>query len=87
MKIEFTHSFIKRFKKRFPNNPKFQDKFDERIKLFSVNPDHSSLKDHALKGKKLGLRSFSISGDIRVIYYIKKQTAYCVDIGSHNQVY
>lgn len=87
MKIEFTHEFIKIFKKRFQNKPNFQKRFDERVKKFAQNSQDTLLLDHELSGKLLGYRAFSITGDIRVIYYIHDNTAYFIDIGTHNQVY
>lgn len=87
MKIEFTHDFMKIFKKRFSSKPKIQKKFDERVKKFAGNSDDPILIDHALSGKLQGHRAFSITGDIRVVYYIFEDTAYFMDIGTHNQVY
>lgn len=87
MKVEFTHKFIKIFRKRFFHQIKLSKKFDERTILFSSDQSNPILKDHALAGNLKGFRSFSITGDIRVIYYIKGNIAYFVDIGSHNQVY
>ncbi|MCL5970179.1 MAG: type II toxin-antitoxin system mRNA interferase toxin, RelE/StbE family [Patescibacteria group bacterium] len=87
MKVEFTHDFIKTYKKRFANKSNIRKKFEERTKRFSANPQDLTLKDHTLSGKLEGFRSFSVTGDIRVIYYVYKNTAYFVDIGSHNQVY
>jgi len=87
MKIEFHRNFTKNFKKRYGNNPKIKKRFTQRTKIFIRNPNHPSLKDHALVGKKLGLRSFSITGDIRVVYYFKGKTVFFLDISTHNQVY
>lgn len=87
MKVEFTHKFIKIFKKRISSQKALNNKFDERTIFFSKNHTDPILKDHELKGNLQGFRSFSISGDIRVVYYIKGNTAYFVDIGTHNQVY
>lgn len=87
MKIEFYNSFIKTFNKRFGGNSKIKNKFTERTTIFHINQTNPILKDHELKGKKTGLRAFSITGDIRVIYHIKNSTAYFLDIGTHNQVY
>jgi len=87
MKIEASHTFIKNFKKRFTHQPEVKKKFFERVKLFSVDPTNPLLKDHPLKGKKIGLRAFSITRDIRVVYYVKEKTVYFLDIGTHNQVY
>lgn len=87
MKVEFTHHFIKVYKKRFTNKLNIQKRFEERIKKFSDNPRDIILKDHPLSEKMEGFRSFSITGDVRVVYYIHKETAYFIDIGTHNQVY
>lgn len=87
MKIEFTHKFIKIFKKRFSSKSNIQDKFNERIRRFAENQNDPILKDHGLGGKLQGHRAFSVTGDIRVIYYIFEDIAYFIDIGTHNQVY
>ncbi len=87
MKVEFTRAFIKAFTKRFGNNQSLRQKFEERTRLFSQNAQYPLLHDHPLKGKNAGMRSFSITGDIRVVYYIHEEVAYFVDIGTHNQAY
>ncbi len=87
MKVQFTHGFIKVFKKRFSHRPNFQKRFDERLKKFAENTQDPVLEDHALSGKLQGYKAFSITGDIRVVYYIHEDTAYFVDVGTHNQVY
>jgi len=87
MKVEFTRAFIKTYNKRFQNNPAFRKKFEERTRLFSANPTYPLLHDHHLQGKHIEFRSFSITGDIRVIYKLHENIAYFVDIGTHNQVY
>jgi YafQ family addiction module toxin component len=87
MKVEFTHQFIKIFKKRIFGKVNIHKRFDDRVRLFTENPMNEILKDHPLVGKLDGYRAFSITGDIRVIYYIENNIAYFVDIGTHNQVY
>lgn len=87
MKVEFTHRFIKIFKRRIDPNVKLHLQFDNRVKLFTSDPANELLKDHKLTGKLEGYRAFSVTGDIRVIYYVYDKVAYFVDIGTHNQVY
>ena len=87
MKVEFTHEFIKIYKKRFSHKPNIQKKFEKRLRLFSVDPTQPILKDHVLGGKMKGSRAFSVTGDVRVVYYIYDNIAYFVDIGTHTQVY
>ena len=87
MKAHFHTSFQKFFVKRIQPQKRLARKFDERFKLFTMNPQNPLLNDHPLKGEKESMRAFSITGDIRIIYYIDHETAYFVDIGTHNQVY
>ena len=87
MKIEFSKSYIRVFNKRFRGNSSLKKQLRERTEIFVNNPTFPLLHNHALKGDKKGLRSFSVTGDIRIIYYIQNNIAYFVDIGSHNQVY
>lgn len=87
MKVEFTHNFIKIYRKRFSHKPNIRKQFDKRLKLFEADSQNFLLRDHPLSGKLQGHRAFSITGDIRIIYFIHNQTAYFIDIGTHNQVY
>ena len=88
MNVLFDSHFNKSFKKRILPFPKLLAQFDTRFKIFRNNPQHPVLKDHSLKGEKQSIRSFWITGDIRVLYSrIDEKTALFLDIGSHNQVY
>ena len=87
MKTYFTKTFKKHYLKRIYPNKNLDLQFEERHELFTNNSKDLILRDHALGGKMKGFRSFSITGDIRVVYYISGSIAYFVDIGSHNQVY
>jgi len=87
MQIIFTDGFNKSYKKRIEPNGKLERKFEERSKLFSEGR-LDLVKDHGLKGRKVGLRAFSVTGDIRVVYELREDGRILfVDIGSHNQVY
>lgn len=84
MEIKFSGGFHKRYQKL---SKKVRRTFHERLKLFIQDTHHPLLRDHTLSGKLQGHRAFSITGDVRVIYYISKDIIYFVDIGTHNQVY
>ena len=62
---------------------------DQAISKFRENPLDPQLKNHALKGAMRGKRSFSVTGDVRVIF--KEEEKYTVvfmlDVGGHAQVY
>lgn len=84
MRIEFKKNFVKKHKK-LPN--KIQNKVYERLKIFGENPIDKRLGNHKLKGSLKGLSAISITGDYRATFYIKGNTAFFVDVGTHNQVY
>lgn len=87
MNVYYSGRFKKHFKQRVKPNLSLRKRFAERYALFIVSRNDPLLQDHPLKGKKQSLRSFSITGDIRVIYFIDNGDSYFVDIGTHNQVY
>lgn len=87
MKIKYVGQFIKHFYRRIQPYPQLNHQFDERVKLFLKSPNHPILKSHKLKGKKKDRRAFSVTGDIRVVYFIERDIIYFIDIGTHNQVY
>jgi len=86
MEIRYQKSFERAFRK-LPKDLKAKTK--KVIKLFGANPFDPKLKNHALKGKMLGKRSFSVTGEYRVIF--EEHSDYTLIImlkaGSHNQVY
>lgn len=88
MRIDYHRKFQKNYLKRIKNKKNLEKIFKERTALFAKDPNNSFLQDHALTGRLKGLRSFSVTGDIRVIYRpIGKDCVLFLDIGSHNQVY
>ncbi len=83
-------SFHKRFDKRYEKlTTKLQTKVDEAIEHFVIDPFDPSLKNHALTGKMLGKRAFSVTGDYRVVFeeFDHYTLVLLLDVGTHNQVY
>ena len=87
MKIHYHRNFIKAYRKRIPPSSNLNQKFKQRLALFIKDPTNSTLRDHRLKGGKLGHRAFSVTGDMRVIYERVRDGVLLHDIGTHNQVY
>ena len=87
MTIELAPSFLKAYKKRIRYTIKLDRQYSKRVEMFRTNHSNPVIHDHALSGNKQGLRAFSVTGDVRVIYYLHNDTAYFIDIGSHAQVY
>lgn len=87
MIIRYHRQFLKHFQKRISPYPKLEKKFKKQVALWLADPQNHLLRDHRLSGQKSDFRSFSISGDIRVIYRPEGNAVQFYDIGSHNQVY
>lgn len=88
MKVLFHRQFKKSFKKRIAQHPKLVLRFKERLGIFIENPHDPILRTHHLVGDKMDLKSFSVTGDIRVVYCEESdETALFLDVGTHNQVY
>lgn len=87
MEIKHYKQFTKHLNQRIKPNLNLYTRFKDRVKEFLTNSESPILKDHQLKGDKKDFRAFSITRDIRVIYYQTEDYVYFIDIGSHNQVY
>ena len=85
--VSFDKKFIKHYTVRIRRKPKLSKQYDKRYILFCQDKQSQLLNDHPLKGDKLGLRAFSITGDIRVVYKETEHGYVFLDVGSHNQVY
>ncbi len=87
MKIQYHREFLKNYKKRIAPYPKLELQFKKQLEKLITDPDDPTIKDHKLIGKRKNFRSFSITGDIRIVYIIVDSNIWLFDIGSHNQVY
>jgi len=78
-----------RFKKSLRKRPgRIQNCAIERMELFKNDRMHPLLDDHPLGGELLGMRSFSVGGDLRVQYeHLSEGAVYLVDIGTHSELY
>lgn len=85
--IVFDKAYIKAFRSRIVPYDNLRERFDRRFDMFITGERGAPLYDHGLKGGKLGLRAFSIGGDLRVIYSETETQIIFLDVGSHNQVY
>ena len=85
MIIRYTPKFKKQYQK-LP--PKMQLQFDDRVRLFVVDPTLPALKVHPLKGTYAGYWSMSVSGDLRALYLMDGDAIVIFAlIGTHSQLY
>jgi len=82
--LEFSQKFKKRVKKI---NPQRRQKLPQLFKLFQQNPFSPKLKTHKLSGKLSRFYAFSVSPNLKIVFYKSRQTLILIDIGSHDQVY
>lgn len=87
MEIIYYKKFLKNLEERIKPDQNLFNRFKERAKLFSTDPADPVLNDHVLTRDKKNYRAFSVTSDIRVIYYQGKNYIYFIDIGTHDQVY
>jgi addiction module RelE/StbE family toxin len=86
MRINYSKKFQKRFLKL---DKKYREKVIDAIQVFQNDPFDSVLRNHPLRGSMLGKRSFSATGDMRIIFeeYENYTLVLMLDAGTHNQVY
>lgn len=87
MTVKVHPHFKKSYKKRILFKKDLVKKVQERLELFKKDSTTPILKDHSLTGEMKGYRAFSVTGDIRIVYFLEDDAAWLYDIGTHNQVY
>lgn len=85
--VKFAKSFEKSYAKRVLHNKKLKKAFEKRYELFVAGERGAPLNDHRLTGKMAGKRSFSVTGDVRIIYIEEVDCHRFLDVGTHTQVY
>ncbi|ANV97648.1 addiction module toxin RelE [Helicobacter enhydrae] len=87
MKIDFSKSFKKSYKKLSKKDKELFSKVS--LKLANDEILEPKYRDHALKGDYVGFRECHLKPDLLLIY--KKQDdkliLYCLDIGSHSELF
>jgi addiction module RelE/StbE family toxin len=91
--LVFSSSFKRSFNSLIRRDPNLEAKITNRLKILVVDPFHSSLKTHKLKGKLSGVWACTIEYDCRLVFNFKKypdsdtEEILLIDIGSHDEVY
>ncbi len=77
------------FKKSLVKLPRFiQERFYERIRLFTINPQDALLNKHKLHGAYRDFFSINITGNYRAIFKSTfDNTVEFRHIGTHSQLY
>lgn len=87
MRIEFSPLALKELAKIKKKDKKLFQRIEKQLALFKSDSMHLSLRLHKLSGELEELWSISITRSIRMVYILAEETAYFIDIGSHDEVY
>jgi addiction module RelE/StbE family toxin len=88
MKVAFSSSFKRAYKKRIKGQKEKEEAFFKKMEIFIHEPYHTQLRTHKLSGQLKDLWSFSIDYNIRVIFYfVDEQHVIFENIGTHDEVY
>ena len=84
-----TIQYLPALKKQYRKLPrKFQQQFDDRLRLFLADPTDPRLRVHPLKGDYAGYWSMNVSGDLRALYLMRgEEFIIFALIGSHSQLF
>lgn len=85
VEIQYSNAFVKKHNRLVKYNPGLRRRIERRIDLFQINPNHNSLHSHKLSGRDI--YSFSLTGDLRILYRWEDGEALFFDIGTHDEVY
>ena len=82
-------SYIKRAKKFLRKHPEIHKQYRKTLELLELNPNHPSLRLHALECRLKGLSSVSINISYRIVLEleIKDEEIILINVGKHDQVY
>ena len=88
MEVSFSSAFKRSFKKRIKGNSDLEERFWQKLEIFTTDPFDPSLKTHKLSGKLKDVWSFSLDYDARILFYFEADgIAVFIDVGSHDEVY
>ena len=87
--LVFTDQYTRRAARFIKRHPELRQQYLKTLKLLEANPNHPSLRLHALGGKLQGLHSVSINLSYRITLemLIQDQQIIPVNVGDHETVY
>ena len=87
--IIYPESYIKRARRFLAKHPALTRQYGKTLELLEINPFHSSLRLHPLKGRLTGLHAVSINVSYRITleFIINEKEIILVNVGSHEEVY
>jgi len=87
MIIKQSPDFVKKYKKLISKNSLLQIKIRSKLKLFSLNKNHNSLRLHKIKSNGVDMWSISIDMGLRIMFVYRDYGILLINIGGHDEVY
>ena len=87
--LVLTESYLKIALRFLKGHPQLKPQYAKTLTLLQANPQHPSLRLHALAGRFRGLHSVSINLSYRITLelLIQNQTIRPINVGDHDEVY
>lgn len=87
--LVFTGQYNRRALRFIKRHPDLKKQYLKTLQLLALNPQHPSLRLHALQGRLKPLQSISINLSYRIMLelMVKDQRIILINIGDHNAVY
>lgn len=87
--LVFTDQYNRRAARFLQRHPELQQQYLKTLQLLQANPQHPSLRLHALAGKLQGLHSVSINLSYRITLelLISDRQIIPINVGDHDAVY
>lgn len=87
--LVFTDQYNRRAARFLKRRPQLREQYRKTLLLLQANPQHPSLRLHALDGKLSGLHSVSINLSYRITLelVIRDKQIVPINVGDHDAVY
>lgn len=87
--LVFTQDYTRRVLRFFKRHPELRNQYAKTMALLELNPQHPSLRLHALSGRLQGLHSVSINLSYRITLelLIQDEKIIPINVGDHDAVY
>jgi mRNA-degrading endonuclease YafQ of YafQ-DinJ toxin-antitoxin module len=87
--LVFTDDYTRRALRFIKRHPELKTQYTKALALLEANPQHPSLRLHALSGRLLGLHSVSINLSYRITLelLIQDRQIIPINVGDHDAVY
>ncbi len=87
--LVYTKEYLKLANRFIKRHPDLKSRYDKTLRLLTVNPQHPSLRLHALGGTHQGLHSVSINLSYRITLelQITDKEIILINVGDHQADY